>query len=30
MLEEPDEIQGQMTQAFGWEIIGGVLQETKR
>jgi len=27
MLEEPDEIQAQIIQAFGWKISGGVLQE---
>ena len=29
MLEEPDEVQDQITRAFGWKINGGVLQESK-
>ncbi|GBE13311.1 hypothetical protein BMS3Abin13_01611 [bacterium BMS3Abin13] len=27
MLEEPDEIQAQIMQAFGWKIDSGVLQK---
>ncbi|MCJ7602055.1 MAG: hypothetical protein MUO63_11225 [Desulfobulbaceae bacterium] len=27
MLEEPDEVQAQIINAFGWEIKNGVLQE---
>lgn len=30
MLEEPDDMQKKILQAFGWKVSGGVLQEIKR